>query len=83
MNSIPYLATRNRETRVFENGELVYDVNESILYLGNGITPGGIPVGKTQLIERQLDGKYSMYCADIEIPFPSNLSDIDKLEELI
>ena len=42
---IPKLATTERLSIIPAESQLLFDNEEKILYVGDGVTPGGIPVG--------------------------------------
>lgn len=41
----PRTTTAQRMGLTLEESEIVYDINQKIFYGGNGITPGGFPIG--------------------------------------
>jgi hypothetical protein len=41
----PRITTAQRVGLLLEDSELVYDTDQKLLYTGNGVTLGGIPVG--------------------------------------
>lgn len=45
---IPRLKSATRVARIFNNGDLVFDITTGHLYVGDGATPGGLKVLKTE-----------------------------------
>jgi hypothetical protein len=42
---VPRITTLQREPLILLDGEIVFDTDKSKFYGGNGVTPGGLPVG--------------------------------------